>query len=715
MRHTRREVDLAPLLRPRSVAVVGASDRPSPGRMIIESLDCFGFPGPVYPINPNRETLFGRRCYRSIDELPEPVDVLAVGVNHTRVIEQMQAAARRGVRAAIIFDGGFAERGEEGRRRQEELTAICREAGIALCGPNCMGVVTPHARSSIYIQTLRDPARLAGNVGLVSQSGSIVISLLADCRRFGWSHVISSGNEAVLTAVDFLDYLIDDPATRIIALFLESVREPDRFVAALDRAADRGKPVVVLKVGRSERARRAITSHTGGLAGEARVFSAVLRAHRAIEVNELDEMVEVLACCQGPRWPGGRRTAVMTASGGLAELLLDLGAAAGVDLPPLTPDARIEMQKAIGVLSGDGNPLDAWGNGDYATNFPRAVALLGADPTFDVVTFCSDSFDDQPYGTPERLMAYARILADGAAASSKPFYYLTTRPGIFRMDVFEFLRERGIPLIGGTRQGLGALDRMAGWARPPALLRAGAAEGTARIATVLGARTRPTIHEHDAKRLLAEAGLPIVRERLVADLAEARAAAAALGYPIVLKVVSDTIPHRSEHGLVAVGLHDEKELVVEWERMSTRLAEMGHRDATGFLIQAMERGGLEVFAGVSADPDWGPALAFGTGGVLIETLADVALRTLPLREGDAEAMIAETRAGTLLAGYRGRPPGDVPALVRGLNALADFAWAERDHIAEIDVNPIVVRERGQGCVVVDALIVPRRAPGCAGP
>lgn len=706
-------IDLAPLLRPRSVAVLGASDRPSPGRMIIESLDCFGFPGPVYPINPNRETLFGRRCYPSIDELPEPVDVLAVGVNHTRVIEQMQAAARRGVRAAIIFDGGFAERGEEGQRRQEELTAICREAGIALCGPNCMGVVNPHARSSIYIQTLRDPARLAGNVGLVSQSGSIMISLLADCRRFGWSQAISSGNEAVLTAVDFLDYLIDDPATRIIALFLESVREPDRFVAALDRAADRGKPVVVLKVGRSERARRAITSHTGGLAGEARVFSAVLGAHRAIEVNELDEMVEVLACAQGPRWPEGRRTAVMTASGGLAELLLDLGSAAGVDLPPLTPDARSEMQKAIGVLSGDGNPLDAWGNGDYTTNFPRAVALLGADPTFDVVTFCSDSFDDQPYGTPERLMAYARILADGAAESPKPFYYMTTRPGIFRMDVFEFLREHGIPLIGGTRQGLGAIDRMAGWRRPPAPRRAVAAERTARIATVLGARTRPTIHEHDAKRLLAEAGLPIVRERLAADLAEAQTAAAALGYPIVLKIVSDAIPHRSEHGLVAVGLRDEKELVVEWERMSKRLAEMGHRDGTGFLIQAMEGGGLEVFAGVSADPDWGPVLAFGTGGVLIETLADMALRTLPLREGDAEAMIAETRAGTLLAGYRGRPPDDVPALVRCLNALADFAWAERDQVAEIDVNPIVVRERGRGCVVVDALIVPRPAAGFA--
>ena len=266
-------------------------------------------------------------------------------------------------------------------------------------------------------------------------------------------------------------------------------------------------------------------------------------------------------------------------------------------------------------------------------------------------------------------------------------------------------------MIGGTRQGLGAIDRMAGWTRPPAPLRAVAAERTARIATVLGARTRPTIHEHDAKRLLAAAGLPIVRELLVADLAEARASAAALGYPIVLKVVSDAIPHRSEHGLVAVGLRDEKELVVEWERMSKHLAEMGHRDATAFLIQVMERGGLEVFAGVSADPDWGPVLAFGTGGVLIETLGDVALRALPLREGDAEAMIAETRAGTLLAAYRGRPPGDVPALVRCLNALADFAWAERDHVAEIDVNPIVVRERGRGCVVVDALIVPRLAAG----
>src|SRR6266850_6504986 len=325
------------LLRPRSIAIVGASERPSVGRTLVEALDGIGFRGDVYPINPRYESLLGRRCYASVADLPRDVDVLAFCVNHARVLEQMQPAADRGVGAAVIFDGGFAEADEEGRRRQDAIAGICREASIALCGPNCMGVISPHVPSLTYIQAVHDPTHLAGNVGMISQSGSICIGLLTDCRRFGWSHVISSGNEAVVAAVDFLEYLIDDPTTKVIAMFLETVRQPERFVAALDRAADRGKPVVVLKVGRSDRTRRAISSHTGGLAGEARVFSAVLRAHRAIEVNELDEMVEVLACCQGPRWPRGRRVAVMTASGGLAELILDLASAAGLDLPPLSP------------------------------------------------------------------------------------------------------------------------------------------------------------------------------------------------------------------------------------------------------------------------------------------------------------------------------------------------------------------------------------------
>ncbi len=686
------------------MAVLGASDRPSPGQMIVHSLERIGFPGAIYPVNPKYETLFGRRCYASLSEVPSGVDVVALCVNHARILEHLPAAAERGVRAAVIFDGGFAESGEEGGRRQEALVGLCREAGIALCGPNCMGFVSPHARALVYIQQLRDPALLAGNVGLISQSGSVCIGLLADCRRFGWSHAISSGNEALLTAADFLDYLVDDPATRIVALFLETIRQPEQFVSALDRAADRGKPVVVLKVGRSERARRAITSHTGGLAGEARVFSAMLRAHRAIEVNDLDEMVEVLACSQAERWPRGRRLAVMTASGGQAELILDLAASAALHLPPLSDDTRAKIGTVLGSVAGDGNPLDAWGHGDFAVNFPHALSVLGRDPDLDAVVLSSDSFDDQPFGTPERLLAYARILAEATTTSPKPLYYMTSRSGIFRRDLLAFLRGHGIPLLGGTRQGLAAVDRLARWAEPRAA-RLDPPEARRRIEAALAGQRRPTIHEYDTKRLLADAGVPVVRERLVSTVSDARAAAAAIGYPIVLKVVSDEIPHRSDFGLVAVGLRDEQELDREWQRMSARLREVAHEPGARFLVQEHVDGGLEVFAGVKNDPSFGPVLALGVGGVLVEALGDVTLRLLPLRKGEAEIMVGETRVKTLLTGFRGRPPGDLAALCRCLTALADFAWAERAQLSELDVNPIVVREHD--CIVVDALIVPR--------
>src|SRR5207302_1715005 len=405
------------------------------------------------------------------------------------------------------------------------------------------------------------------------------------------------------------------------------------FVAALDRAADRGKPVVVLKVGRSDRTRRAISSHTGGLAGEARVFSAMLRAHRAIEVADMDELTEVIAACQAERWPRGRRLAVMTASGGQAELILDLAGTANLQLPPLAAASRAEVERVVGRITGDGNPLDAWVNG----------------------------------------------------------------------DVVAFLREHGIAVIGGTRAGLGAVDRLARWSEPLAPPGPSRGGGGAIQAMQIG-RMRPTIHEYDAKRLLTAVGVPVVREQVVLSLDDARDAAKTIGYPVALKVVSDAIPHRSDVGLVAVGLSDESQLGAAWDRLSRRVEDLGRRnDVAGLLIQEMARGILEAFAGVSRDPDFGLVLAFGAGGVLIEALDDVALRPLPLRAGDAEGMIAETRVATLLGGFRGRPPGDVGALAGALEAIGDLAWAERESLGELEVNPIVVRKTGAGCVVVDAL------------
>ena len=463
---------------------------------------------------------------------------------------------------------------------------------------------------------------------------------------------------------------------------------------------------MVLKVGRQERTRRAIGTHTGGLAGESAVFSAMLRAHRAIEVSDLDELTEVLAVCQGRRWPTGRRLAVVTASGGQAELILDVATAAGLELPPLSPEGKKEIERVIGPVTGDGNPLDAWGNGDYDTNMPHALATLDA-AAVDAIAFCNDSHDDAPMGRADRALGYSHLLVAAAARSAKPHYQMNMRPGVMRREQVRFLAEHGLATIGGTRQGLGAIDLLARWSEPHRPTREVAVGGGAGVACLLGGSARTTIHEHDAKRLLAQHGLPVVRERLVRSVDDARKAAHDLGYPVVLKVVADDLPHRSDLGLVRVGLADEAGLEAAWTGLERCLRETTPQTSIdGFVVQPMIAGGIEVFAGVKRDAAFGHFLAFGIGGVAIEVLRDFALRQLPLREGDAEAMVREIRSAALLGAVRGQPAADVAALVRCLYALGDFAWANRADIAEIDLNPIKVLPAGHGAVVVDALIVP---------
>src|SRR5207249_2808774 len=383
----------------------------------------------------------------------------------------MRLAVERGARAAVIYDAGFAELGEEGARQQAQIAGLCREAGMPVCGPNCMGILNPTARSTTYKQTVMDAAGLAGNVAIVSQSGSVCIALLSDLRRYGVSLSVSAGNEAVTTTVDYLDYLIDDPATKVIATFTETVCEPERYVAALDRAAAVGKPVVVLKVGRAERTQRAITSHTGGLAGESRVFSEVLKAHRAIEVSDLDEMSEVLAVCQGARWPRGRGISVITGSGGLAELILDNATAAGLHLPPLSSAERTEAERVIGRITGDGNPFDAWGNGDYAVNLPHAMSVVDNSEQIDAICYCADTSNEGHLGHPGRVLENVKMLADAAKGSSKPYYLMSSRPGVMNAQQAKALRDAGLVQIGGTRQGLGAIDRIARYMLPQKPLR----------------------------------------------------------------------------------------------------------------------------------------------------------------------------------------------------------------------------------------------------
>jgi acyl-CoA synthetase (NDP forming) len=449
------------LFRPESIAVVGASEKPTIGRRIVASLDRLGFSGAVFPVNPQYETVLGHACYPSVADLPQAPDVVAFCLGHARVLDAFATAAERGMKAAVIYDGGFAEQGADGRRLQARIEQICREAGIALCGPNCMGVLNPHHRSSTYLQELRDPTGLAGNVGIISHSGGVCLGLLTDTRRFGFSHIVSSGNEAVVTAAEYLEYLVEEPHTEMIGGFLETIREPERFAAALDRAAALGKPVVVLKVGRSERARNSIVTHTGGDAGEPGAVSELLRAHRVIEVGDLVEFTETLAACQGAKRPAGRRIGVITSSGGLAELILDIAADAGLQLPPLSEDQRAEIIAGIGSITGDGNPLDAWGSGAFAANLPQALRLFDASPDHDAIVMCRDNFDGQPFDRPETARAYFELFIRAAEQSRKPHYLLATRPGLIDRTFVAYLREHGIAVVSGLREGLGAIDRLA--------------------------------------------------------------------------------------------------------------------------------------------------------------------------------------------------------------------------------------------------------------
>jgi acyl-CoA synthetase (NDP forming) len=667
---------------------------------VLTSLQKMGFDGAVWPVNPKKDEILGYRCYPSLADAPGAADVVAICTRADSVPEHLETLGKLGSKAAVVYDGGFVEAGPDGKSLQARVVGICKTFGIALCGPNCMGVVNFHQGATLYKLPIFDRARLTGNVGLISQSGSITIGLLGDVRRFGFSHVISTGNEAVLTISDYLEFLIDDPTTEIIALFIESVRRPARFRAALERAAKVGKPVVVVKVGRSVRAGSAVVSHTGGLAGESRVFSEMLKRSAAIEVSELDEMTEVLAALQAKHRPRGSRVAIVTGSGGQAELILDVAEANEIDLPPLDSATKLEAERVIGHFSGDGNPLDAWGNGDIQRNLPHAFGIFARHSGYDAVVLCNENIDNAPIGRAEGVL---RLFCDAARTSDKPHYCLNMRPGLMHTGNVEMLRDVGASMIGGVRQGLRAIDRIARYESRRHVI-PGAPVNCA-VSSPFRDETRKTINEYEAKKILRAFGVPVVVEQLVENIDAGLSAARRIGWPVVLKVVSDVVTHKTEFGLVHLDLRDEDAFQSSWKVLSdqARVA-LPVGEAARFLVQAMVKGGVEVFAGLRLDPDWGLALVFGVGGTLIEIIRESSVRLLPVSDHDLDEMLRETRAWTLLSGVRGGQPADIDALKACLRGVIRFGEVASKQLVEFDLNPIKVMPAGQGCVAVDALI-----------
>ena len=699
-------MSVARLLRPSSIAIVGASDKVGPGLNAWLTLERLGYPGTVHLVTPSRPELFGRRTYPALDAIADPVDLVFIAVPQAAVLDTVRTAAARGAGGAAILSSGFGEAGAEGVRAQAELSAIARAHGMAVCGPNCLGFLNLAGRAAAWGTTVPDDLP-AGRVAAVVQSGSIGLALLNAGRDIGLSYLITSGNEAATTAAEYIDYLVDDSDVGVVIGFFEQLREPQRFVAAARRAAALGKPVIVVKSGRSERGREAVMAHTGAVAGSDEVCDAAFRAAGVIRVGSLDELVEMAALCSGiAARPKSRGVAVLSPSGGEIALALDIAEAAGLELPPVGAGAS-RLAELLPGFAHVTNPLDLTWAGLYDPAVARQCAeTLAVEPGVGMLVLLQDAPRSLATQQAERYTRLLRAVGEGAVATQTPLVVVSNLAVDFHPTFAAAARESGAPCLRGTAEGLFAVARYARWATTtptdvgtssPARV-AAAAEARRRWAARAPGRT-PV--EHEARDIVAPYGIEGPRERFVHDAEAAVAAARELGYPVVLKAMVGGVVHKTEHGLVHVGLRSDEEMRAEAAAMLGRVGSA----LLGLLVQEMVRPVVELLVGGRIDPDFGPVIVVGGGGMLVEVYKDAAVRLAPVSEETAREMIRETRAATLLAGFRGRPAGDVDAAARAVARLSELVADFQSEISEVEINPLAVLERG--AIALDCVIVPR--------
>lgn len=707
-------MSLQRLLRPRSIAIVGASDKVGPGFNAWKALEQVGFENPIYLINPNRPTLFDRKTFPTLADVPDAVDAVFIAIQYERVIDAVRQAAAKGASGVVILSSGFGEAGEDGVEAQRALASIASESGMAVCGPNCLGFLNLADRVAMFGTSLPDSIA-RGGVAAIVQSGSIGIALLNAGREIGFSHLITSGNEAVTAAADYLEVLVEDPAVRVLVVFLEQLRKPEKFIACARRARALGKPVIVLKTGRSQRGREAAMAHTGAVAGSDAACDAAFRAAGVIRVDSLDDLIETAVLASAPlRPPKAGGAAMMSLSGGEIALALDNSESADLVLAPVA-EAKAELAALLPPFAHIANPLDLTMVGLYdPTVAQRCAQALGVQSDVGALVLLQDA----PRGLgPQQAARYSALLASVAAGAKEagvPLVAVSNLAGELHPTYADVAAKAQVPCLRGTQEGLFAVARYLRWATATSAApqvesasRPGEqATAQRRLDAVPSARL-PT--EQEAREVLAAYGVPGVRETLVASSDEAGAAAERLGLPVVLKGVVENMVHKSEAGLVKVGLATAADVRAAATEMLARAAAAGSGRMLGLLVQEKVSAVAELLVGARVDPDFGPLIVVGGGGVTVELYQDVALRLAPVDAATAREMIAETRAGKMLTGWRGKPPADIDAAAETVAAVSRFIADLRDAVAEVEINPLAVMAEGQGCRALDCVIVRRRA------
>jgi acetyltransferase len=693
--------DLIPFFEPAGVAVIGASSNPHKlSHGILRNLINSTYTGGVYPVNPGAEEILGKLCYPDIGAVPDPVELAVLVIPAGATPETLKACGRRGIRAAIIISGGFKEVGSGGADLEKKCLAIARRYSMRLIGPNCVGAMNLHnGLNTTFINGTPEE----GGIGFLSQSGAICGGVVDKVhgKKVGFSQFLSLGNEADVTETDIIEYLGADPRTRVIAAYVEQIRDGRRFLEVARRVSQI-KPIVLIKAGRTSAGARAVSSHTGSLAGSHTAYQAAFQQAGVIEVQTFAELFDVALAFDTQPIPAGQNAVIITNAGGPAALASDSLSANGFTLGDLSEASRSELRAHLNPSAQVSNPIDMLGGAEPA-DYELAVRTALADPQIDVVI---------PLLVPQALVSpqgVAQAVVDAARGTSKTVLACVVGDesvGAARL----ILQGNRIPMYTDPEtmgRVLSAMRYYRNWRSAdhslPAETRAsGFARAEAYLKTQAGVSA---LGEAAARPLLEAYGFPVVQADRAGSAAEAARAAEKIGFPVVMKVISPDILHKSDVGGIRLGLNSAHEVEAAYDSMRQEIAgKAPQARVEGVLIEQSAPHGQEVIIGMKRDPGFGPLLMFGLGGIYVELFKDVSFRIAPISEREALEMIQATQAGRLLTGFRGQPPADVSAVVACLCRLSQLAL-DFPQISEIEVNPLQVFSEGQGVLALDARVL----------
>ena len=687
---------------PSAVAVIGASrERGTIGGEIFHNLLQYGFKGPVYPVNPAAGVIESVKCYPSIEAISDPVDLAVIVVPASSVIEVANACARKGVKALVVISAGFSETGKEGKARQAELLRVCRGAGMRLIGPNCMGIANTNP-AVLLDATFAPGIPPRGRVGFSSQSGALGLAIMefANSLGLGISTFVSVGNKADISGNDLLRYWESDDDTDVILLYLESFGNPKKF-SEIARRVGRRKPIAVVKSGRSAAGARATSSHTGALIAASDVtVDALFRQAGVVRTDTLAELFDVASLLANQPLPNGRRVGIITNAGGPAILCADACEARDLEVPVLSDSSQTKLRAFLPAGASVVNPVDMIASAP-AEHYRQAIEIVGADENIDslIVIFTP------PLVTRANDVAESMLEAVKHLDKSKPllsvFLSAHEAPKELRtakvcIPSYSFPETAAIALARATRYRRWR-DRHETY---PARLEDMRTDEAAAIVAAAQAREEGWLTPEEVAKICSCYGLPLIEQRVVETVEDAAAAADEIGGEIALKAIAPGVIHKTEAGAVRLHLNGAEAVRAAAREMSEKLSLLGHT-ASGFVVQRMAKRGVEMLVGVAHDPQFGPVVACGAGGVQVELLRDVSVRLTPLSNEDASEMIRELKTYPLLTGFRGSVPADVTALEEGLLRVSAMV-EDLPQIAELDCNPFVVHETG--ATILDARI-----------